>query len=900
MATAGTKVSALNAANALDGSELLYVVQGGSGKKGTVDQVKTAVNAAGAAATAVASHVAAGDPHPQYAPKASPALTGTPTAPTAAPGTSTTQVATTAFVAAAVAAAAGDVDASEVAIADAGGHYTSTDVEGALQEVPGKITTAVNALVNAAPGALDTLDELAAALGDDANFAATVTAALAAKAPLASPALTGNPTAPTQTAGDSSTKLATTAFVAAAIASVPTGTSPTGNQRVSGGGVGWDSDLDYNVSACVYYIQGVLYSSPADTVTLDPGDPTDPRIDVIAVDNTGAVVVIEGTPAPSPVKPDVDPATQLELTFVPVAAGATVASVTITHDIYHEGTEWTDSETGTTITIDSANNPRNGTKCIEGTAIAANDFFQLQNPGGNIDLADSDNLVLWLRSKATWPSTKSLGLQWRTGNTTPRGSVVTVKHGTFGFDSSITGAYQQIVIPTSLFGVNGIGVDRLRFTVAGAGSAGFYFDDCVLQAGVNTTPSAATDRLRWTGPYVATKAYEVNDLSSHLSGLYVRLTAGVGGTPGVSSAWQLLIQDTGGGAVTAASVTITDAGAHYTGTDVEAALQEVPGKITAAINAVINSAPGALDTLDELAAALGDDANFATTVTNALAAKAPLASPALTGNPTAPTQSSGDNSTKLATTAYVDAAVAVVGGGTELRWLTFTSDTGNTADSDPTGGQFKWNNGTQGSATTIYFDSDTADSVAVGNFFAALRAGGNLFIQQADTPSKWQVWKVLGVVAGSLNGYYKIVVSLLAKGADIDDNELCLCDFRQGAVETWAVACSDLTTAITSGTNKAYFVAPYAANVLEVQASLDSVQASGSIFTVDINETASSILSTKLTIDNSETSSITAATPPVISDTAVAKGAKLTFDVDQVGDGTAKGLIVYVLVSRAE
>ena len=74
------------------------------------------------------------------APLASPALTGTPTAPTATVGTNTTQIATTAFVAAAVAA-----------------------------------------LINAAPGALDTLDELAAALGDDANFAATMTSALAGK-----------------------------------------------------------------------------------------------------------------------------------------------------------------------------------------------------------------------------------------------------------------------------------------------------------------------------------------------------------------------------------------------------------------------------------------------------------------------------------------------------------------------------------------------------------------------------------------------------------------------------------------------------------------------------------------------------------------------------------------------
>jgi len=99
-------------------------------------------------------------------------LTGIPTAPTATLGTNTTQLATTAFVQAAVAA-----------------------------------------LIASAPGVLDTLDELAAALGDDANFAATITSALALKAPLASPPLTGTPTSPTATAGTNTTQIATTAFV---------------------------------------------------------------------------------------------------------------------------------------------------------------------------------------------------------------------------------------------------------------------------------------------------------------------------------------------------------------------------------------------------------------------------------------------------------------------------------------------------------------------------------------------------------------------------------------------------------------------------------------------------------------------------------------------------------------
>jgi hypothetical protein len=80
-------------------------------------------------------------------------------------------------------------------------------------------------------------------------------------------------------------------------------------------------------------------------------------------------------------------------------------------------------------------------------------------------------------------------------------------------------------------------------------------------------------------------------------------------------------------------------------------------ELEARIAALVASSPAALDTLNELAAALGNDPNFATTVTNALATKAPLASPALTGTPTAPTAAAGTNNTQLATTAMVHSAI---------------------------------------------------------------------------------------------------------------------------------------------------------------------------------------------------------------------------------------------------
>ncbi len=115
------------------------------------------------------------------------------------------------------------------------------------------------------------------------------------------------------------------------------------------------------------------------------------------------------------------------------------------------------------------------------------------------------------------------------------------------------------------------------------------------------------------------------------------------------------------------------------------------------------------------------------------------------------------------------------------------------------------------------------------------------------------------------------------------------------STESIIVAAGDETTAITAGTGKVTFRMPYAFTLTGVRASLKTAQASGSIFTVDINEGGTSVLSTKLTIDNTEKTSTTAATAAVISDTALADDAEITIDVDQIGDGTAIGLKITLI-----
>jgi len=119
-----------------------------------------------------------------------------------------------------------------------------------------------------------------------------------------------------------------------------------------------------------------------------------------------------------------------------------------------------------------------------------------------------------------------------------------------------------------------------------------------------------------------------------------------------------------------------------------------------------------------------------------------------------------------------------------------------------------------------------------------------------------------------------------------------------GFLETIIIAASDETTAITTGTGKVAFRMPFAMTLTSVRASLTTAQASGSIFTINVKESGTTIFSTKPTIDNTEKTTTTAATPSVLSDTSLADDAEITVDVDQVGTSGATGLKVYLIGAR--
>lgn len=109
------------------------------------------------------------------------------------------------------------------------------------------------------------------------------------------------------------------------------------------------------------------------------------------------------------------------------------------------------------------------------------------------------------------------------------------------------------------------------------------------------------------------------------------------------------------------------------------------------------------------------------------------------------------------------------------------------------------------------------------------------------------------------------------------------------------VPCSDEASAVSVGTSKRSFAMPWTMLLTRApKANLVTAQVSGTIFTVDVNVSGATILPTKITIDNTETTSETAATPAVLSTAAyrILADAIVTIDVDQIGNGTAKGLKV--------
>ena len=149
-----------------------------------------------------------------------------------------------------------------------------------------------------------------------------------------------------------------------------------------------------------------------------------------------------------------------------------------------------------------------------------------------------------------------------------------------------------------------------------------------------------------------------------------------------------------------------------------------------------------------------------------------------------------------------------------------------------------------------------------------------------------------------LNNAYSLPLSGGTTGQVLTSTTLGLTEFQALPVEIQAAA-SDEITNLTIGTSKVTFRMPHAMTLTAVRASLTTAQTAGALLTVDINLNGVSVLGTKLTFDNNERTTVTAATPATIVTSALTDDGEITVDIDAVGTAGARGLKITLIGTRA-
>lgn len=271
----------------------------------------------------------------------------------------------------------------------------------------------------------------------------------------------------------------------------------SGSQLISGSAT-WLTGLTFAVSDCVFVIDGVLYTSTAGEVTLSAADGSNPRIDVIAVNKNGTPEVVTGTAAATPAKPEVDADSQVEVTFVTIATGATTPSGVTNTVIYAEDAEWTAAAVDATIDDDDTSDPHAGTKAVK-FLVATSGKYITFTASAAVQPAAIDRFVFYIKNtKDNTARSSRLRFAWY-NQATRVSNWINLYHGDYGYDGGVQSGYQLIQIPFGNFIPNGTAIDRLRIQV-GASSGAYWsglIDDISYQVGaptVDTTDFAVLSR----------------------------------------------------------------------------------------------------------------------------------------------------------------------------------------------------------------------------------------------------------------------------------------------------------------------------------------------------------------------------------------------------------------------
>lgn len=263
----------------------------------------------------------------------------------------------------------------------------------------------------------------------------------------------------------------------------PAGIENTTTRLVSGNATWRGVGLIFDVTICSYYILGRHFTSPFTTKVLAASDPSLPRIDVIYLDTSGTVGVLTGVPGSSPIKPVVNPLSQLELTNVHIAAGATVPTGIFNTVVYDENVEWTSTYSGT-ATLTYPLNPQQGSFSarLQSTLNPFTEEYMMFTCDSIIPISNYTYMRFYVRLKtALVDDLSSIEIRIQAAGSsicTP----IALRHGAYGFDRHLLNTWQMISVPISPLTPTSSGFDEIKF-VAPNEVGDWHVDNVSMQSG---------------------------------------------------------------------------------------------------------------------------------------------------------------------------------------------------------------------------------------------------------------------------------------------------------------------------------------------------------------------------------------------------------------------------------
>nr|WP_281211645.1 phage tail protein [Pseudomonas fulva] len=598
--------------------------------------------------------------------------------------------------------------------------YSRSEIAKAIAD---SVTTAVNGLVDSAPGALDTLKELATAIGNDPNFAASMVNELAKKANLISPKFSGSPETPTPSASSTGLQIANMSALATAVAASARQfkTAVIGvNTNLTLTAAQMGNAVQFNTGPLTLALPAVADVGNGASVMLR--NPSATATQTVVVASSGSIVDGGSTVGQMAIKPfewaelassgsawfvvgrgklkevaEIDSPNFAGKPTAPTAPPGTNTEQVATMAALLQGimAYGLGSSGVPTITDFDAPNATGFYKAFGnansspypsavGTLLLLNIQFSTSTCLQLVGVATQTqgNMKLYWRSQSAtyceWREVSATESPSFTGRPTAPNADPTDTSNTLATMASARNMLAR-------FGLGSTdGGKGLPDNMAGLASmpSGNYYPQAI-----SPYPEYAfVQRMTYAG----SRGFEIGNIpykdrffgrASNQDGTWrdpIELapldSPGFTGTPRVPTA------PAGTNSTQAANTAFVAALAALKADLASPALTGTPTAPTApkgaktaqiantafvqdAIAQLVNASPAALDTLSELANALGNDPNFSATMVNELAKKADRASPVFTGNPSAPTAPIGDNDTSLATTAFVQAAMGLFGIG---------------------------------------------------------------------------------------------------------------------------------------------------------------------------------------------------------------------------------------------